>query len=406
MAKIREFKGLRPRRDIAASVAELPYDVVNTSEARTKADKNKYNFYHVTRSEIDLPEDINVYDEAVYLKGRSNLEEFIKQGILVQDDSENLYLYTLIMQGRAQTGLVACFNIDDYKNNIIKKHELVLDSKAEDRRKHIDILNAQTGLVFLFYKEDGSKRDLFEKAMTIKPEYDFTSGDGIRHIFRIISDKTLIKEFKDKFAKQNLYIADGHHRAYSAIKVGLERKEKNPNHNGDESYNWFIATLFPHNELKIMPYNRVVVDLNGLSTDSFFKKLEEKYKIEKQDVSAEKHNFRMYIEGRWYKLVPKFNLPDDAIKSLDAQIMQDTILDPVLNIKNPKNDKRIDFVGGIRGEKELEKLVDSGKFSVAFSLEPVIIDELIRVSDEDKLMPPKSTWFEPKLRDGLIIHRL
>jgi uncharacterized protein (DUF1015 family) len=406
MARIKEFKGIRPRKDMAGSVAELPYDVVNTSEARVIAGKSKYNFYHVTRSEVDLPEDINVYDNAVYNKGRSNLEGFIKEGILKQDDSENLYLYTLIMQGRVQTGLVACFHIDDYENNIIKKHELVLDSKAEDRRKHIEILNAQTGLVFLFYKEDGSKRALFENAMKIKPDYDFTSGDGIGHIFRVISDKGMIKEFKAAFEKQILYIADGHHRAYSAVKVGYERKEKNPRHSGDESYNWFIATLFPHSELKIMPYNRVVADLNGLSFESFFKKMEEKYTIEKQNVRAEKHNFRMYLEGRWYRLIPKFDMPDDAIKSLDAQIMQDSILDPVLNIKNPKNDKRIDFVGGIRGEKELERLVDSGKFSVAFSLEPVIIDELIRVSDEDKLMPPKSTWFEPKLRDGLIIHKL
>ncbi len=391
---------------MAALVAELPYDVVSTSEAKTIAAGNKYNFYHVTRSEIDLPGHISPYDDAVYAKGKSNMESFLKEGVLVQDGSENLYLYTLVMNGREQTGLVACFHIDDYINNTIKKHELVLDSKAEDRRKHIDILNAQTGLVFLFYKEDGSKRILFENAMKIDPEYDFTSGDGIRHIFRVISDKTVIKELKKMFEGQVLYIADGHHRAYSAVRVGLERKKKNPDHNGDESYNWFIGALFPHNELKIMPYNRVVTDLNGLSTGSFLKKLEEKYKIEKQNVNGGKHNLRMYIEGRWYRLIPKFDLPDDAIKSLDAQIMQDTILDPVLNIKNPKNDKRIDFIGGIRGEKELEKLVDSEKFKVAFSLEPVIIDELIRVSDEDKLMPPKSTWFEPKLRDGLVIHKI
>jgi uncharacterized protein (DUF1015 family) len=310
------------------------------------------------------------------------------------------------MQGRAQTGLVTLVNIEDYENKIIKKHELVLDSKAEDRRKHIDILNAQTGLVFLFYKEDGLKRALFERAMKIEPEYDFTSGDGIQHIFRVISDKKLIEEFKKTFGNQSLYIADGHHRAYSAVKVGAERREKNQHHNGDECYNWFISVVFPHDELKIMPYNRVVTDLNGLSTDSFFKKIEENYNIENKNVAAEKHCFRMYLDKKWHKLIPKFTLPADAVKSLDAQILQDTILDPVLNIKNPKNDKRIDFVGGIRGEKELEKLVDSGKFKVAFSLEPVIIDELIKVSDEDKLMPPKSTWFEPKLRDGLIIHRL
>ncbi|MBN2403379.1 MAG: DUF1015 domain-containing protein [Spirochaetes bacterium] len=406
MARIREFRGLRPGKDIAVFVAELPYDVVNTQEAKAAADKSKYNFYHITRSEIDLQNEVNVYSDAVYNKGMANLQSFIKEGVFVEDESENFYLYTLIMQGRAQTGLVTLVNIEDYQNNLIKKHELVLDSKAEDRRKHISFLNAQTGLVFLFYKEDGLKKRLFEKAINIKPDYDFTSCDGIRHIFRVISDKEMINDFKKAFEDRILYIADGHHRAYSAVKVGLERKEKNPHHNGEESYNWFISVVFPHDDLKIMSYNRVIVDLNGLSTESFLKKIEQTYIIEKQNTDPEKHCFRMYMEHIWYKLIPKFSIPDDAVKSLDAQILQDTILDPVLDIKNPKNDKRIDFVGGIRGEKELERLIDSGKFSVAFSLEPVIIDELIRVSDENKLMPPKSTWFEPKLRDGLIIHRL
>ena len=406
MARIREFSGVRPGKEIAASVAELPYDVVNTREAREIAGKSKYNFYHITRSEVDLPEDINAYDDSVYKKAKANLECFLKEGVLAQDGSANLYLYTQVMDGRVQTGLVTLVNIEDYENNIIKKHELVLDSKAEDRRKHIDIVNAQTGLVFLFYKEDGSGRTLFERAMQIAPEYDFTAGDGIRHIFRVIKDREMISEFKNALANDVFYIADGHHRAYSAVKVGAERREKNPHHTGDESYNWFISVVFPHTELKIMPYNRVVADLNGLSSESFLKKLEEKYKIESRDTKAEKHSFRMYLENKWHRLIPGFPLPDDAVKSLDAQILQDTILDPVLNIKNPKNDKRIDFVGGIRGEKELEKLVDSGQFKVAFSLEPVIIEELIKVSDEEKLMPPKSTWFEPKLRDGLIIHRL
>lgn len=404
MAKIKEFKGLRARKDLVTSVAELPYDVVNTVEARAIASKSKYNFYHISRSEVDLPENVNVYDDAVYNKAKDNFERFIKEGILVEDESENLYLYTLIMEGREQTGLVACFNIDDYLNHIIKKHELVLDSKAEDRRKHIDILNANTGLVFLFFKNESAKKAI-KNAMQIIPEYDFTTGDGIRHIFRIISNKKMIQELKNIFSKQNLYIADGHHRAYSAVKVGLERRKKNASHNGSENYNWFLAVAFPHDELKIMPYNRVVVDLGGLSKEAFFKEIEKSYMIKRGDIPAEKHTFRMYMDG-WYKLTPKFSIPDEAINSLDAQIMQDTILDPILNIKNPKNDKRIDFVGGIRGEKELIKLVDSGKYAVAFSLQPVVIEELIRVSDEDKLMPPKSTWFEPKLRSGLVIHRL
>ncbi len=406
MAKIKEFKGLRPGKEFAASVAELPYDVVNTAEAKFAAGKSRFNFYHVTRSEIDLPEGINVYDEAVYRKGRENLEGFIEQGVLHEDEAAKLYLYTLIMDGRPQTGLVACVHIDDYINKIIKKHELVLDAKAEDRRKHIDVLNADTGLVFLFYKQDNAKNELFERAMKIQPEYDFTAGDGIRHIFRIISDKDMINEIKNAFGSQVLYIADGHHRAFSAVKVGLERREKNPGYNGSESYNWFLAVIFPHDQLKIMAYNRVVADLNGMSDQEFFRKLNENYKVEETGVTVQKHTFRMYMDGKWYKLNPRFSIPDDAIGSLDAQILQDSLLDPVLGIKNPKNDKRIDFVGGIRGEKELIRLVDSGKFKAAFSLYPVSIDELIRVSDEDKLMPPKSTWFEPKLRDGLVVYRL
>jgi uncharacterized protein (DUF1015 family) len=406
MARINAFNGLRPKNEIAPSVSELPYDVVNVAEARAAAAKSKYNFYHVTRSEVDLPESINVYDDAVYRKGKENLEGFIKEGILQKDKEAKLYLYTLIMDGRSQTGLVACVHIEDYLNNIIKKHELVLDAKAEDRRKHIDTLNADTGLVFLIYKQDNAKKTLFEKAMKIQPEYDFTAGDGIRHIFRVISDAGMISEIRNAFGKEILYIADGHHRAYSAVKVGLERKEKNPNHTGSENYNWFVAVAFPHDQLKIMPYNRVVVDLNGMSDEAFIKKLNETYKVEQIDVPVQRHSFRMYLGGKWYKLTPRFNIPDDAIGSLDAQIMQDSLLDPVLGIKNPKNDKRIDFVGGIRGEKELMRLVDSGKFKVAFSLYPVQIEELIRVSDEDKLMPPKSTWFEPKLRDGLVVYRL
>jgi uncharacterized protein (DUF1015 family) len=405
MAKIKEFTGLRPKKELADLVAELPYDVVNTAEARIVAQKSEYNFYHISRSEVDLPDDINVYDKSVYNKARENLDRFINEGTLVYDQSENLYLYSLVMNGRMQTGLVACFNIEDYLNNIIKKHERVLDSKAEDRKNHIDTLDADTGLVFLFYKNEKKQQQLIEKAMEITPEYDFTSDDKVRHIFRIISDKNMIEDFKAAFKNNNFYIADGHHRAYSAVKVGLERKEKNKGHSGNENYNWFMAALFPHNELSIMPYNRVVVDLNSLSQEEFLEKLSQQYVISENDLSLERHTFRIYLD-RWYKLIPKFKISDDAIASLDAQILQDTILDPILNIINPKNDKRIDFVGGIRGEEELVKLVNSGKFKVAFSLYPLVIDELIRVSDEDKLMPPKSTWFEPKLRSGLVIYRI
>ncbi|MBN2040032.1 MAG: DUF1015 domain-containing protein [Spirochaetes bacterium] len=404
MAKIKEFKGLRPAKDLAEQVAELPYDVVTVSEARAIAEKNQYNFYHITRSEVDLPEGTDVYSDEVYDTGLKNLEKFIQEEILHYDE-DSLYLYTLVMNGTAQTGLVACVNIEDYENGIVKKHELVLDSKAEDRRRHIDVLNAQTGPVFLFYKDDGKKIKLFEQAMSIAPEYDFTAKDGIKHVLRRISDKDTIKQFKENFSDEMLYIADGHHRALSGVKVGMERRRNNPDHTGNEEYNWFLTVIFPHSELRIMPYNRAVTDLNGLSAGDFLKKLEENFTVVKGNEGVKHHTFGLYMDS-WYTLIPEFEIPDDAIEGLDAQILQNTILGPVLNITNPRNDKRIKYVGGIRGEGELERLVNSGEFKAAFSLFPVKIEELIRVSDEDKLMPPKSTWFEPKLRSGLVTHRL
>lgn len=404
MARIKEFKGLRPATDVAEFVAELPYDVVSVSEARAIADNNRYNFYHITRPEVDLPEGSDVYSDDVYNTGMINLERFVREGILKYDDDESLYLYTLVMNGIAQTGLIACAHIDDYENNIIKKHELVLDSKAEDRRKHIDVLNAHTGPVLLFYKDDGIKIKLFEKASESVPEYDFTSKDGIRHILRRISENKIIRQFKENFSNEALYIADGHHRALSAVKVGIERRRKNQVHNGNEEYNWFLTVIFPHSELRIMPYNRAVKDLNGLTPENFLGKLAEKYTVIKGNEGVKHHSFGMYLDS-WYTLIPKFEIPDDAIESLDARILQNTVLGPILNITNPRNDKRIEYIGGIRGEAELVRLVNSGEFKAAFSLYPVKIEELIRVSDEDKLMPPKSTWFEPKLRSGLVTHR-
>ncbi len=405
MARIKEFAGLRPQKELAELMAELPYDVGTDSEVRAAANKNKYSFYHISRPEVDFPENTNIYDKSVYEKGRDNFLRFIKDGYLVDDRTENLYLYTLIMEGRSQTGLVSCVHVDDYKNNIIKKHELVLDSKVEDRKKYIELLNANTGLVYLFYKENSSKKALFKDACSIQPEYDFTSKDGIRHIFRVISDPVMIKKFKVAFKDDIFYIADGHHRTYAAYKAGLERSATNPGHNGEEEYNWFPAVIFPHDELYIMPYNRVVADLNGNSPDAFMKRLENQYNIETVNINAKKHEIRMYLKGRWHKLLPKFGIEDHPVKSLDVQILQDTILSPLLNILDPRKDKRIDFIGGIRGEQELERLVDSGRFIVAFSLMPVSIHELIRVADENELMLPKSTWFEPKLRSGLVIHR-
>jgi uncharacterized protein (DUF1015 family) len=402
MARIKEFRGLRPKD--AQKTAELPYDVLREDEIRKITGKNKLSFYHVTRSEADLPEGTDQYSDAVYEKSRENLNNFIKDKFFIQDQEDSFYLYTQVMNGRSQTGLVACTHIDDYENNIIKKHELVLDSKAEDRRKHIDILNANTGLVFLFFKQEENKKSLFIEAIQTEPVYDFTSDDGIRHIFRIIKNKKLKNYYKDYFKNKNLYIADGHHRAHSAYKVGLERKKNNVNHTGNEEYNWFMSVLFPHNELMILSYNRMVTDLNNFTEELFLKEIEKNFTVKADDKKTnEKFTLRMYLK-KWYKLIPKFPKPDDPVESLDVQLLQKLILDPVLGIKNPKNDKRIDFFPGIRDEKEIEQLIDSGKFKVAFVLHPVIIDELIRVSDADLLMPPKSTWFEPKLRSGLVVH--
>ena len=408
MARIKSINGVRPKKEFADLVAELPYDVVTIKEARSRAKDNQYNFFHISLPEIDFPEGAKISQDLIYEKGRENLERFLKDGILKQEDVPKLYLYSQVMGGRMQTGLLAGVNADDYRAGRIKKHENVLKEKLEDRRRHIDSLNANTGLIFLFYHEDGSQKDLFERAMEIEPEYDFTSSDGIRHIIRVISDKGLIEEFREGLQNQDFYIADGHHRAAAAVMVAEERKIKNPKHSGDEEYNWFLAVIFPHDQLKIMAYNRVVKDLNGLSKEAFLQKIKENYKIEKtkNSIPAKPHRFCMYLDGEWHQLKPNFPLIDDPVKSLDSQILQDTILDPILGIKKPTEDKRIHFIGGIKGDGALISAVDSGEYAAAFSLYPVSIEELIRVSDAGKLMPPKSTWFEPKLRSGLVLHLL
>jgi uncharacterized protein (DUF1015 family) len=407
MAIIREFRGLRPRREIAARVAELPYDVISSDEARKIAGKNPTSFFHVTKPEVDLPPDVDLYDDRVYDKGRENLQRFIKEGTLKRDSDANLYLYSLVMNGRTQTGLVACVSIDDYLNDKVKKHELTRKDKELDRTKHIDRLNAQTGLVFLLYREDGTRRELYKKAMALEPAYDFTSDDGIRHILRVVEDRTLISALKDSFRDTVLYIADGHHRAASSASVGIKRREAAGGAPSAEA-GYFLATIFPHDELKILAYNRVLKDLNGLDRDGFLKALGEKYAIVEKpdDVPAVKHTVCMYMAGTWYTLTPKFPIPKDVIQSLDVRLLQDTVLDPILGIQDPRTSKRIDFIGGIRGAGELKRLVDSGEFAVAFSMHPTSVDDLVGVSDSGGIMPPKSTWFEPKLRSGLIIHEI
>ena len=407
MADIREFKGLRPRRDLAEKVAELPYDVITSGEARIIADNNPLSFFHITKPEVDLPSDLDIYDDSVYAKGRDNLDRFIQDGTLLRDDAGKLYLYTLVMNGREQTGLVACVNIDDYIGNRVRKHELTRKDKEIDRTKHIDHLSAQTGLVFLLYREDGSKKEIFKKAIQIEPSYDFITTDGIRHIFRVIEDDTLIGSIKESFKNTILYIADGHHRAASSVSVGLERRKENKG-NTTAEYNYFMSTIFPHDELEILAYNRVIRDLNGLAKEGFLQAVgaHYNYSVTSTDVPVEKHTVSMYLEGNWYTLTPKFPIPDDPIKGLDVKLLQDLVLEPILDIQDPRTSKRIDFIGGIKGAGELRKLVDSGEFAVAFSLYPTSVDDLIRVSDSGGIMPPKSTWFEPKLRSGLIIHEI
>ncbi|HHW56328.1 MAG TPA: DUF1015 domain-containing protein [Clostridia bacterium] len=414
MANIKPFKALRPVPELAEKAASLPYDVVNTEEARQLAKENSYSFLHVDRAEIDLDPSINPYDEIVYKKAKENFNKMLREGILVKDDKDYYYIYREIMEGRSQIGLVATASIDDYLNDTIKKHELTLPEKEQDRINHMDYCDAHTSPVFLTYKSNQKIKDLLNNWMSTEdPLYDFTTEDKIRHTVWIIDDEDLIKDITSIF--QNipyLYIADGHHRAAASVKVGLKRREQNPNYRGDEEFNYFLVVLVPHDEVFILPYNRVVKDLNGYSEREFMDKVREKFKVEewleeRLFAPTEKHTFGIYLSGKWYKLTAKegsFN-PEDPIESLDVSILQGNLLGPILGIKDPRRDKRIDFVGGIRGLKELEKRANTD-MKVAFSMYPTTIDDLIKVSDNGKIMPPKSTWFEPKLRSGLFIHEL
>lgn len=408
MAHIKAFPALRPTQELASLVAELPYDVVNSEEAREIARGNQYSFFHISKPEIDLPHDIDPYESTVYNNGRKNLEDFRSNGILIKEKKPCLYLYTQIMGDHCQTGLVTCINIDDYTNSVIKKHELTREDKENDRTMHLDILDANTGPVFLLFKDDSSKNTLFDRAMQLDPVYDFTSKDGIRHIVRIIEEVSLIDEFVSSFAEDTLYIADGHHRAASAVRVGMSRRSSFPTFTGDEEFNWFLAVIFPSSQLKILPYNRAVKDLRGLTTEEFIVRISKYFHLETTSNKSPKtiHSISMYLAGQWYSLMPKFSISKDPIEGLDVSILQRWILTEILGIDDPRKDKRIDFIGGIRGTQELERLVDSGKFVVAFSMYPTTIDQLIHVSDNDSIMPPKSTWFEPKLRSGLIVHLL
>jgi len=411
MARIEPFKGVRPNKKIADKVASHPYDVLNSEEATELVKDNPYSFLRIVKPEVDLAKDVDLYSKEVYDKAKSNFTSFINDKVLIQDETRNFYLYKQVWGEHIQVGLVAGASAQDYQDDIIKKHELTREAKEKDRMNHIKSLNANTGPVFLTFRQKDEIDSIFSKVMEQTPEYDFTTDDKVRHIFYVISDTDLINNIKDNFAKIDyLYVADGHHRSASATKIKIEREKTNNNHTGDEDYNFFLSVIFPHNQMKILPYNRVVKDLRGNDKNEFFTKIKEHFTITETDTKEPESTqcFCMYIDKQWYKLQPKSGSFDnnDSVESLDVAILQNNLLKPILGIEDPRTDNRIDFIGGIRGTKELEKLVDNGKFIVAFSMFPTTIEQLFAVADSGKIMPPKSTWFEPKLRSGLVTHLL
>ena len=410
MAIVRPFKCVRPNKDVVSKVAALPYDVYNRKEAKEDTLREPLSFLKIDRAESQFDDSVDTYDPIVYKKAKEMLEEEVEKGIYEEVENPYYYIYELEMDGRKQTGLVATASIDDYLNNKIKKHENTRADKEVDRINHVDVMSAQTGPIFLAYRENSIITDEINKAKENAPLYDFTSNDSIRHTVWVIDNVESIKTIKEEFDKiDELYIADGHHRCASAVKVGLKRREAHPNYTGNEEFNFFLSVLFPDEQLMIMDYNRVIKDLNGLTNDEFMDKLSTLFDIEEEKEAFKpkrKATFGMYLGKRWYKLTAKVDLlNDDPVDGLDVSILQDNVLGPILGIKDPKTDNRIDFVGGIRGLKELERRCHHDMV-LAFSMFPTSIEELFRVADAHLLMPPKSTWFEPKLRSGLFIHRI
>ncbi len=413
MATVRPFKAIRPEKKYADKVISLPYDVMNRQEAAQMAEGNPYSFLHICRSEIDLPQQENAYDRSVYEKARDNIAKYLKEGVFREEEKPALYVYRQIMDGRVQTGIVGCVSVDEYRDNIIKKHEFTRVEKEQDRINHFDVCNADTEPVFLTYRDDKRIRSIVEGfAAGNEPEYDITADDGIRHILWAIDDDKIVKRITELFSEiPALYIADGHHRSASACKVGMKRREETPGYTGDEEFNFFMATIFPDSDLKIFDYNRVVKDLNGSSAEEFLSKVEDAgFEVENKGSDVyrpeKKHVFSMYLEGNWYKLTAKDEIiPDHVTDSLDVAVLQNNVLSPILGIEDPRTDKRIDFVGGIRGLEELKKRAESD-MKVAFAVYPVSVEDLLEVADAGLVMPPKSTWFEPKLGSGLFIHSL
>jgi len=413
MAILRKFKALRPRKGLEKQVASYPYDVLNSEEARALAKDNPYSFLHVVKPEIDLPEGTDLYSPDVYEKARENIKKFIEEGILIQESAPKLYIYRQVLDGREQYGMVGCVSAEEYDRDLIKKHEHTRRAKEEDRMKHIERTNVHAGPVFLTYKAKDTIDNLVADVVKNEPVYDFVASDGIQHTIWVIEDDTLSDKIIEEFKKLDcLYVADGHHRSASGTRVAKKRKEANPNHTGDEEYNYFLAVLFPHNQLHIMDYNRVVKSLNGHTEEEFFEALDKIFTVEK--IGGEKYKPKkkgevgMYFDGQWYKLTIRPEKVDitDPVNSLDTAFLQNNLLRPFFGIEDPRTSDEIDFIGGIRGLDELERLVDSGKFKVAFALYPTSIEELMAIADSGRVMPPKSTWFEPKLRSGLLVHSL
>ena len=412
MAILKPFKAVRPKDEYASQVGALPYDVMNSEEAREMVKDKPYSFLHVDKAEVDLPQGIDIYSAEVYQKAKENLEALSANGICAQDEKPMLYIYRQIMLGREQTGIVGCTAVDDYINNVIKKHEFTRADKEADRIRHVDTLDANTGPIFLTHRENKTVSDITENwKNTHTPVYDFVSDDGVAQTVWVIDDDTVVDTLVKEFAEiPYLYIADGHHRCASAVRVG-ERRRGEGEYDKDAEFNFFLSVIFPCDQLKIMDYNRVMADLNGNTSEEFIAKMGEKFVVEEADESPyapkERHTFGMYLDNKWYKVTAKaeFINENDPVECLDVSILQNNLITPILNITDPRTDKRIDFVGGIRGLGELERRCAEG-MKLAFAMYPTSLNELMDIADAGQVMPPKSTWFEPKLLSGLFIHKL
>lgn len=410
MAVIRPFKAIRPVEEFVDKIAALPYDVMDSEEAREMVKDNPYSFLHVDKAEVDLPLDIDVYDEKVYAKAKENLDKMIDTGLYMEDEKPNYYIYRQVMKGRSQTGLVACASIDDYSNNIIKKHELTREDKEIDRINHLYNCEAHTGPIFLTYREDKNISNIVNEWVKKEPIYDFKAEDGVAHTIWIIDDEGTVNKLQELFKSvKYLYIADGHHRTASAAKVGHIKRAEKENYTGEEEFNFFLSISYPDSELEVLDYNRTVKDLNGLSTEEFLRKIEEKFEVIKSNEQVkpkEKHTFGMYLEKQLYLLKAKSEIfnPEDPVDRLDVSILQNNLLRPILGIDDPRKSKRIKFIGGIRGLNELERRANTD-MKVSFSMYPTTTEDIMAIADSGEIMPPKSTWFEPKPRSGLFIHK-